>query len=1191
MPYSDLIKQEGEYTYSANIQFDVANDHKLLRFIPNETTVGMLREYFVDITRSTPTHHARILYGSYGTGKSHFLTVLSLLLSKTYTDGAAYNSFLEKIKQYDVNLAADIDKYVIDSSKKPFLVVPIVFDFEDFDRCIYFSLNKKLESEGKHVRFKTFYDQALLLLEQWEENEESNSRLIDACKKTNISLPTLEKKLRSFDKKAELAFQKVFSEMTFGVKYIYEVSNLAETLSQAYQAISDGYSGIIFIFDEFGRYMEDNMKKIKVKSVQDLAEYCDHAEGNHHIILVSHKEISQYTQRVNKSVAAEWKKVEGRYKATPINDKQDQCLSLIRNILVKQPEVWDAFREKFASELNNMYSEAMDFRGFLIDVARGENPFEGGYPLHPISLYALDKLSKKVAQNERTFFTYLASQEDNSLYHFLCRYGLEEFHFVGIDEIYDYFEPSIKSVQSDSSYEWYKKLQSALSKNHSSANDDTPEVKILKVIAIIGIINDASTLRAKKFTLLSVIDCPKEIISNALEGLCERRIIKYSGSYDRYDFFEASIFDVERMIQEETKFSNDDAVIKALNEEFVDFVLYPNEYNRNYKMSRVFTPIFALPADLTKRSTFNRLGRYYDGVLVMLFLDSDDDFQAVIKASAMLRKAIIFSNADVYELKYAVKQYIAVKYFESKKTEYTSKDPSFEKELQYYKDELKARIFTFIWQWKNNISEENTIISNGSICTEISSFSDLSTLASRVCSEVYPNTLIVNNELINKNTISGSITLAKKHVINGILEGRSPQNYYDVDYLSPDYIAVRSVLVKNGFIPMDYETIIQNQLADGRRPQEELIRTLNDFIERAKSENVSFEEIYKTLKESPFGLKNGYLSMLFAHILAPYKKSLIISSHNAEQELTVDLFEEIVRRPSDFSFMIASWNPGQMDYLDALEQVYEGYINKTALSKNRLKAIYEAMLSHYKNAPKFARTTQKYISPEAKTYRKILEKTYTNYSTFLFKDLNKLGGSSYIRTIEVIKRIKVELESCLATLSNELAASVCTMFDAPVATALNELFRSSYKTNWIHKRQKSFDYYTNAFLEFASRIQEDEADFDLVLKLSKALTGFELIYWNDSHKDEFVGHLQEVKAKLDAYNVSGRLEEHETRMTLVTSSGQEKSVVFDRTGLSTISQTAKNKIHTTFENYGLAISYDEKVQILLSLLEDMMEGK
>ena len=50
MPYTDLIKQEGEYNYSANIQFDIENDHKLGRFIPNETTVSLIREYFIDIS-------------------------------------------------------------------------------------------------------------------------------------------------------------------------------------------------------------------------------------------------------------------------------------------------------------------------------------------------------------------------------------------------------------------------------------------------------------------------------------------------------------------------------------------------------------------------------------------------------------------------------------------------------------------------------------------------------------------------------------------------------------------------------------------------------------------------------------------------------------------------------------------------------------------------------------------------------------------------------------------------------------------------------------------------------------------------------------------------------------------------------------------------------------------------------------
>lgn len=43
--------------------------------------------------------------------------------------------------------------------------------------------------------------------------------------------------------------------------------------------------------------------------------------------------------------------------------------------------------------------------------SEGENPFENCYPLHPITLFALDRLSKRVAQNERTFFTYLAEMK------------------------------------------------------------------------------------------------------------------------------------------------------------------------------------------------------------------------------------------------------------------------------------------------------------------------------------------------------------------------------------------------------------------------------------------------------------------------------------------------------------------------------------------------------------------------------------------------------------------------------------------------------------------------------------------------------------------------------------------------------------------------------------------------------------
>jgi hypothetical protein len=98
------------------------------------------------------------------------------------------------------------------------------------------------------------------------------------------------------------------------------------------------------------------------------------------------------------------------------------------------------------------------------------------------------------------------------------------------------------------------------------------------------------------------------------------------------------------------------------------------------------------------------------------------------------------------------------------------------------------------------------------------------------------------------------------------------------------------------------------------------------------------------------------------------------------------------------------------------------------------------------------------------------------------------------------------------------------------------------------------------------------------------------MYWSDSHKAEFLDKLKDIKDKLDAYEVKNSLGESETRMTLKTSDGREKSVVFDRSDLSPLSQTIKNKINATFNNYGMSVTYDDKVQVLLSLIEDLMEG-
>lgn len=1184
MLYSELFLQDDNYTYSANIQLDMDKDEKLSKFIPNETYISLLKEYFTDIIKSKPQHHARILYGSYGTGKSHFLTVLSILLSKSFSKSRATELFLSRVREYDELLANDIENY-LSNNEKPFLVVPIVFDFEDFDRCLYFSLNKKLESINKKVNFKNFYNQALNLVKQWNDNEESKNRLAAICETKELTVDLLISFLKSYDKKAEKTFNVIFSEMTYGVKFNCEVANLKDSIEQANDAIKEDYRGIVFIFDEFGRYIEDNSKKIRIKLVQDIAEFCDHGNYNNHIILVSHKELSLYTSNFSKSLANEWKKVEGRYRSTPIIDKQDQCLSLVRSVLLRDNDTWCMFKERYQSQLMQLYNDTMDFHGIMLSRDGGLDLIELGYPLHPISLYILDRLSRKVAQNERTFFTYLASKDEKSIYGFLSKYEVEDgFHFVGVDLIFDYFEQNIRAIQSDDSFDWYRKLLRALAKINCTLTDDSVDVKILKAITVIGIINDASAIVANKKVISSIIDVPKDIILRGLDELSEKKIIKYSGSYDRFDFFDSSIYDFDKLISDESSSISDESVVKTLNDEFIQFVLYPYAYNNEYKISRVFVPQFILTSDLSKKNALTNT-KNYDGTLLFCLGAYED--KAEIEELSKLNSRIIFLFVhDTNELKEYVKQYIAVLYLESQKNKYMEKDPSFEKELLYYKSEIKDSISRILASWQS-LNVECSTFSLGE-CFENIKIDQLYKLASKVMYKTFYKTLIVNNELLNKNTISGSMTSAKKNAIKAILNNGNEEDYFGLAYLSPEYISVRSVLCKNGFLTTEHNTQ-QNSLRDGSMPQEEVKKSISDFLERAKSETVEFFEIIHTLKEEPFGLRDGYLSLVLAYSLNRFKKSLIISSYGNEQELTVDLIEEIVHRPNDFSITIASWNKSELEFLDGLEHLFEAFINKNNLSKNRLKAIYDGMFMHYKNVSKFSRTTQKYADEQTKQYRKLLEKSYTNYSNFIFKQLRVLN-KNYSELLNCIKNIKVQLDNGINSLIVDVSNEIIECLKLNCSESLGISLKKLYESEWERKRNKSFDYYTNTLLELVSKIQGNESDYEIALRLSKALTGFELLYWNDSHILEFSEKLVTIKDKLESYKVKETLSEAETKMILQYASGEEKSFIFDHAELSSLSISIKNKINSTFNNYGLSVTYDDKVQILLSIIEDLMAG-
>ena len=95
---------------------------------------------------------------------------------------------------------------------------------------------------------------------------------------------------QNYDSKSEKDFNVVFRAMTYGAEFVSEAGNMIDNITLANSTIADNYRGIIFVFDEFGRYIEDIGENIKVKDVQDLAEFCDHSDFDDYHKLVSHKQ-------------------------------------------------------------------------------------------------------------------------------------------------------------------------------------------------------------------------------------------------------------------------------------------------------------------------------------------------------------------------------------------------------------------------------------------------------------------------------------------------------------------------------------------------------------------------------------------------------------------------------------------------------------------------------------------------------------------------------------------------------------------------------------------------------------------------------------------------------------------------------------------------------------------------------------
>ena len=474
MFYSELIDTNQGFQASVNLELDLNRKDKIKGYIPTQQSVKVLGELLRSYYYSTESQNrARVLIGPYGRGKSHLLLVLIALTSMDVYSSMDYTVEEAKVMQNDLcfkiaSVNAEVGalaKAVVDAGVRTLPVI-INSNSRDINQALLIAINNALEISGlQHLLPSTYFDAAIEVIDKWEKDvPEAYEKFAQILKDEKTSVESVRIGLSRFEEEKYALFCEIYPSIAAGMRFNplmnMDVVKLYSSVVDALASQTD-YCGINVVFDEFSKFLESNLEKSQMynlKIIQDLAEVASRSGKKQiHFTCITHKDILEY------SSSDSFKTVEGRFSKIYFVASSEQNYELISNAIVKRDGYSNFVMEhkETFSEMINIASRANVFKELSEDSFE-EKVVYGCFPLAPLTVYSLIKISELVGQNERTLFTFLANRGANTLGEFLDM-NHDGVEFVTIDIIYNYFEELFKKeVFNVSIHSYWAKADAAI---------------------------------------------------------------------------------------------------------------------------------------------------------------------------------------------------------------------------------------------------------------------------------------------------------------------------------------------------------------------------------------------------------------------------------------------------------------------------------------------------------------------------------------------------------------------------------------------------------------------------------------------------------------------------------------------------------------------------------------------------------
>lgn len=1204
---SKMISVASGFQYSVNIGYDLNNDEKIKNFIPITSALNLLEDILLS-TLTNSTDRARVLIGAYGKGKSHImLMILSMLMKK---DISLFDKILKKAE--GTKLHQSILNYYESDNK----ILPIVVTGSNtsLTQAFLLALQRTLSSNDfLDVMPETNYKAAVFTIKKWEK--EFPETYNNFCKQISMPVDIFLECLSNFDIKSYEEFETIYPRLTAGSIFNpflgFDVVELYENVAKGLK--NKGYTGIYVVYDEFSKYLEANISTASVsdtKMLQDFAEKCNRSGSTQmHIMLISHKEIANYIDVLPKQKIDGWRGVSERFLHVRLSNNFTQTYEIIESVIQKDSSSWITF-----CQTHNKEFEALENRYIAHPIFDDMNQTEvkkmiyGCYPLQPVSTFILPRLSERVAQNERTLFTFLSANGVSTLPAFLDNYKDDIFQLITPDLIYDYFEPLFKKeVYLGSIRDNYVLTEIIL----DQLEEGTIETKIIKTISLIYILEQFEKLKPTKEELYGIFSTEygHDEIEAAINELIEKEYVIYLKRSNHYlQLKQSSGVDIQQKISDVIEAQKDTISIdEALNEANFDNYMYPSRYNDTHEMVRYFSFSFVAAKDvMTLKNTIERINADNSDGMVFGVLPDDQESIAQIKETLLLisekiDRAVFILPKTYIQIEQTVREYRAALDLRSK----AIGDRVLFDEYEVVYEDLRDIISSFIAGFTRPELFQSTYIYGGKV-RDIKRKAALTDLLSQICDDAYSKTPIINNEALNRNEATSMARNSRNKVVAALLRSELEPRL-GLNGTGQEVSIMRSTLIRTGILE-NIDSNVQINLCPKDQPLiSEMMAVIKNFILSAqKNGTVCFSELYKKLcsPENKIAMRKELVPIFLAAVLHEYKQDVMISDRLGQVLLNADLIVKINAAPENYYLDYLEWNPDKVEFLQRMESIFGGTVVETEKSANSYDYIIFAMKRWYISLPKYVKDMK--ISPSGKlidkgyaNFLKLLRQNHFGYE-FLFEEIPLAFGYEefVLGVVDNIRGAKCFYDEALEKLKAYLNHEIKELFTpATEKSKINRMSLTSVIRDWCEELdngvfEQLFPDGTDRCLGLFKTISNDEDAF--IVRLAKLTTDLRLEDWDDNTVVKCLDTLRHYKSTAESFHRTVPVLQSKTEENLdtyqvifVDEDGNSETKRFERVSTSNRAKLLLNKITADVDSFGQAISEAEKRQVIMEVLKKL----